>query len=95
MPKQAEQFESCLIYQDWNMIKMTMWNHAGIIRTRKGLERANADLNYHAHRITKFYREAVLDRDIIELRNGIISAQIIVASAIHNETSIGCHFRKN
>lgn len=95
IPAEAEKFESSLIFQDWNVIKMTMWNHAGIIRTRKGLERANADLNYHAHRITKFYQEAVLDRDIIELRNGIISAQIVVAAAIHNEKSIGCHFRKD
>ncbi len=95
VPAQAERFESSLIYQDWNMIKMTMWNHAGIIRTRKGLERANADLNYHAHRITRFYREAVLDKDIIELRNGVVTAQLVVASAIHNENSIGCHYRKN
>lgn len=95
VPAQAERFEASLIYQDWNVIKMTMWNHAGIIRSRKGLERANADLNYHAHRITRFYREAVLDKDIIELRNGVITAQIIVAAAMHNEKSIGCHFRKD
>lgn len=95
IPVHAELFESSLIYQDWNVIKMTMWNHAGIIRTKKGLERASADLNYHAHRITRFYREAALDRDIIELRNGVISAQIIVESAIHNENSIGCHYRKD
>jgi len=94
LPSKAEKFESSLIYQDWNMIKMTMWNHAGIVRTSKGLERANADLNYHAHRISKFYREAVLDRDMIELRNGVVTAQIVVEAAIHNENSIGCHYRK-
>jgi L-aspartate oxidase len=94
-PSQAERFEPTLIYQDWNTIKMTMWNHAGIVRTRKGLERASADLNYHAHRITKFYKEAKLDRDIIELRNGVVTAQIVVAAAMHDERSIGCHFRKD
>ncbi len=94
-PAAAERFEPTLIYQDWNTIKMTMWNHAGIIRTRKGLERANADLNYHAHRITQFYREAALDRDIIELRNGVVTAQIVVAAAMHDERSLGCHFRKD
>ncbi len=94
-PATAERFEAPLIYQDWNVIKMTMWNHAGIIRTRKGLERAQADLNYHAHRITRFYREAVLDRDIIELRNGVVTAQLVVSAAIHNERSIGCHFRRD
>jgi L-aspartate oxidase len=94
-PAAAERFEPTLIYQDWNTIKMTMWNHAGIVRTRKGLERANADLNYHAHRITKFYKEAALDRDIVELRNGVVTAQIVVAAAMHDERSIGCHFRKD
>lgn len=94
-PIGGERFESALIWQDWKMIKMTMWNHAGIVRTRKGLERAQADLNYHAHRITKFYREAALDRDIIELRNGVVTAQIVVDAAIHNERSVGCHYRKD
>jgi L-aspartate oxidase len=95
VPEEAERFEKTLIYQDWNYIKLTMWNHAGIIRTRKGLERAQSDLNYHAHRITRFYREAVLNRDIIELRNGTETARMVVSAAIHNERSSGCHFRVN
>lgn len=93
LPARPESFEPTLIYQDWNIIKLTMWNHAGIVRSRKGLERAVADLNYHAHRITSFYREASPTRDIIELRNGVSAAQIVVAAAMHNERSIGCHYR--
>ena len=92
-PASPERFEPALIYQDWNLVKMTMWNHAGIVRTRKSLERAAADLDYHAHRVGKFYKEAALDRDIVELRNGILAAQIAVVASIHNENSIGCHFR--
>jgi len=71
-------------------------NHAfpGIVKTKKGLERARADLNYYSHRIFKFYREAKLNRDIIELRNSIVSASIIVNSAVHNNKSTGCHYRK-
>lgn len=95
IPKGAETFEPSLIYQDWKYIKLTMWNHAGIVRTKKGLERAQSDLNYHAHRITSFYREAVPTRDIIELRNAVETARIVVSHAIHNEQSIGCHYRKD
>jgi L-aspartate oxidase len=95
IPKGAETFEPSLIYQDWKYIKLTMWNHAGIVRTKKGLERAQSDLNYHAHRITSFYREAVPTRDIIELRNAVETARIVVSQAIHNEQSIGCHYRKD
>lgn len=93
-PVNVEEFDPILIYQDWNAIKLTMWNYAGIIRTKKGLERASSDLNYYAHRIFKFYKEAKLNRDIIELRNAIITAGIIVDQAIHNDKSLGCHFIK-
>ncbi|HQJ07063.1 MAG TPA: FAD-binding protein, partial [Spirochaetota bacterium] len=92
MPKNIEEFDPILIYQDWNAIKLTMWNYTGIIRTKKGLERAQSDLNYHSHRIFKFYKEARLNRDIIELRNAIVTAQIIVDSAMRNGKSIGCHY---
>jgi len=95
VPERAETFEPSAIYQDWKTIKMTMWNHAGIVRTKKGLDRAIADLNYHAHRITRFYHEAALDRDIIELRNGVEAAQIVASAARSNGTSLGCHYRKD
>ncbi len=95
MPKNIVDFDPLLINQDWQAIKSTMWNYAGIIRTEKGLERAKADLSYYDHRIFSFYKEARLNRDIIELRNAIVSSQIIVNSAIHNKKSLGCHFIKN
>ncbi len=87
-----ETFDPLLLHQDWRAIKLTMWNYAGIIRTRKGLERAQADLSYYSHRIYKFYREAQLSRDIIELRNAISTARIIVGAALHNTESSGCHY---
>jgi len=92
VPAAQDKFDPLLIKQDWQAIQMTMWNYAGIIRTRKGLERARADLSYYAHRIVKFYKEAELNRDIIELRNAITAAQIIVGAALHNTRSIGCHY---
>ena len=69
-----------------------MWNYAGIIRTKKGLERAKSDLNFFSHRVLKFYKEALLNQAIIELRNSIISASIIVDAALRHPKSIGCHF---
>ncbi len=93
-PASSEEFDPLLINQDWQVIKSTMWNYAGIIRTEKGLERARADLSYYAHRIFKFYKEAKLNKSIIELRNAIVSSQIIVDSALHNKKSLGCHYIK-
>ena len=94
-PTVQENFDPLLLKQDWKAIQLTMWNYAGIIRTKKGLERAQADLSYYAHRILKFYREAQLTKDIIELRNGISTARIIVGAALHNTASAGCHYREN
>lgn len=83
-----------LIKQDWKSIKSTMWNYVGIIRTKKGLERATADLNYYYRRIMKFYKKAPLNKDIIELRNAVVCASIIANAAHRNVHSVGCHFRK-
>jgi L-aspartate oxidase len=72
-----------------------MWNYTGIVRTKKRLLRANADLSYLAHRIEKFYKESTLTKELIELRNGIIASLVVVRAALKNEESIGCHFRKD
>lgn len=83
-----------LIKQDWKTIKSTMWNYVGIVRTKKGLERATADLNYYYYRIMKFYKRAPLNKDIIELRNAIVCASTIANAALRNSKSVGCHYRK-
>lgn len=91
-PKHTEEFDPLLIEQDMKAVQLTMWNYAGIIRTRKGLDRAKADLNYYYHRIIKFYHEAHLNPSLIELRNMVVCSQIIVDSALKNAKSVGCHY---
>ncbi len=92
LPEQTQKFDDILLRQDWQAIKLTMWNYAGIVRTKRGLERANADLNYYLHRIFEFYNKAELSQKLIELRNGVVAASIIVRAAMHNNKSIGCHY---
>ncbi len=94
-PEREEEIDPALIHQDWMTIRSTMWNYAGIIRTRKRLERALADLEYLKHRIDRFYREAPMDPEIVELRHGIQVALMITRAALANPESRGCHFRKN
>lgn len=91
-PKPEEDFDPVLIHQDMSNIRTTMWNYAGIIRSRKRLARALADLNYLSHRIERFYKQAKLSRQIIELRNSVLSASLIVSAAASNGKSLGCHF---
>lgn len=94
-PAQAELFDPLLIDQDMKAIQLTMWNYAGIIRTAKGLKRAESDLDYYAHRIMQFYRSAEITRQIIELRNAVVSSQLIVAAALRNNRPAGCHYIGN
>ncbi len=93
MPEDPEETDPLLIDQDWGLIRSTLWNYAGIVRTRDRLQRAKADLHYLNHRIERFYHEALLTRELLELRSGIICARLILNAAQQNPESRGCHFR--
>ncbi len=94
-PEKEEAIDPALVNQDWLSIKSTMWNYAGIIRTRKRLERAKADLEYLHHRIEKFYREAKMDPTVVGLKHGIQVALMITHAALANPVSKGAHYRKD
>ncbi|HAR36695.1 MAG TPA: L-aspartate oxidase [Acidobacteria bacterium] len=94
-PENEEEIDPALIHQDWATIRSTMWNYAGIIRTGKRLERARADLEYLKHRIDKFYKEAPMDPEIVDLRHGLQVALMITHAALANNRSRGCHYRQD
>ncbi|MDD8030599.1 MAG: L-aspartate oxidase [Acidobacteriota bacterium] len=94
-PNGEERIDPALIYQDWATIRSTMWNYAGIIRTSKRLERAKADLEYLKHRIDKFYQEAPMNPEIVDLRHGLQVALMITYAALGNPESHGCHYRQD
>jgi L-aspartate oxidase len=90
-----ESNDPLLILQDWNHLKTTMWNYVGIIRTETRLNRAESDLRNLHSRITDFYRNTTISRQKIELRNGIIVANLIAQFARRNRKAIGCHYIKD
>ena len=92
-PAEAQETDPLLIDQDWGLIRSTLWNYAGIVRTGDRLHRAKADLHYLAHRIERFYHEAKLSRGLLELRSGILCAKLILNAALQNPESRGCHHR--
>jgi L-aspartate oxidase len=93
-PEKEEETDPALINQDWISIRSTMWNYTGIIRTKKRLDRARADLEYLRHRIEKFYREARMDEKVVGLKHGIQVALLITYAALGNPISRGSHFVK-
>ncbi len=92
-PEEPEPTDPLLIDQDWGLIRSTLWNYAGIVRTGARLVRAKADLHYLNHRIERFYHEASLSRELLELRSGILCARLILNAALQNPESRGCHYR--
>jgi len=94
-PEKEEDVDPALVNQDWISIRSTMWNYAGIIRTKKRLERAKADLEYLFHRIEKFYKEARMDAKVVELKHGIQVALLITYAALSNPISRGAHYLKD
>ena len=93
--KKQENIDIALLIQDWANLKNIMWNYVGPIRSRKRLFRAREELNNIRRIIENFYRDSIITKDIIELRNAVQTALTITHHSWMNKTSRGCHFRIN
>ena len=81
-----------LIRQDLHLLQSTMWNYAGVVRSPKRLTRARRILLELREEIQSFYRGCRLTRELIELRNAVQTALLVVHAASLNPRSKGCHF---
>jgi L-aspartate oxidase len=81
-----------LIRQDLQLVQQTMWNYAGIIRSPRRLARARRILMELREDVLAFYRDCRPTRELIELRNAVQSALLVVHAATLNPVSKGCHF---
>jgi L-aspartate oxidase len=96
MPKDwtspARSADLMLIRQDLLTIRTTMWNYAGIIRSPRRLARARRILLELREDIQAFYRDCRPTVELIELRNAVQTALLVVHAASLNPVSKGCHF---
>jgi len=81
-----------LIQQDLNLVQQTMWNYAGIVRSADRLTRARRMLLELREEIQVFYHDCHLTRELIDLRNAVQTALLVVHAAALNPVSKGCHF---
>ncbi len=84
--------EEILINHNWDMIRRTMWNYVGIVRSQKRLELAERRMISIYKEIDLHYRDYIITPNMVELRNIALIALLIIQSAMHRRESRGLHY---
>jgi len=84
--------EAVIIQHNWHELRLFMWDYVGIVRSNKRLERAMRRINLLEQEIDEYYSNFKVSNNMLELRNLVCIAQLIVSCAMQRKESRGLHY---